>query len=244
MTDGVPPRLAAALAALGARTGHPIIAVAAEVDGHAGERAAGARATRTVLGALGVRGPAADDPHHDDGRPCWPAGTTGSRAHAAGIAVAVAATAPLHWLGIDLECSAALPADDAAAVLDPIELAVVRAHPAPDAEATRVWSAKEAAFKAWCEATDGGLGRVDPVDLLVTLHEPDADGLRHVTVRAAGALVAPTAPIGPLTGWCADTGDHVVVLVSSARSRRVDHHGADGMASAAITSPSAANAST
>jgi hypothetical protein len=240
--DAVPAPLADAIARLEARASRTVRVVPVAGTGRAADTAAGRRAAAAALHAVHSTHPVVDT-HHADGRPCWPADATGSIAHADGLAVAVADRVGCV-VGIDLERSGALPAADAAVVLARHEQALVDAHEAPDHEATRVWAAKEAAFKAWCEATDGGLGTVDPIDLLVDLG-PDDRGLRPVVVHATGALAAPTASIGPLTGWCADTGDHVVVLVSSERAaNRGAHHGVDGIASAPTTNPSAANAST
>ena len=210
---------------------------AAGLDAAAGALQAAACATPTVLG------------HHDDGRPHWPTTHTGSIAHADGLAVAVAvATYPDGGaaLGIDIEVAGALPAADAIGVLDPAENRCVAGADQPDRVATVVWATKEAAFKAWCEATAGALGTVDPVDIHVSFAAGAADGcLARVHVDARGALRQRTATVGPLSGWYAESAGYVLVVVASdARSRRGAHHGVDGIASAAITNPSAANATT
>jgi 4'-phosphopantetheinyl transferase EntD len=128
--------------------------------------------------------------------------------------VAAAARTQSHAaVGIDVERAGALPAPDAALVLAPQEHAAVADHPDPDALATSLWSAKEAAFKAWSTATDGGLGPVDPVDLHVQL-EPDG----ALAVTPAGRLRRATAGVGPLTGRSACAEGYVITLV--ARRRR------------------------
>ena len=223
------------------------IAIAFDVvdgEGRTADRAAGLRvAAVAMFEATGARPEIAG--HHPDGRPRWPDAATGSIAHAGGIALAAvracrsSTRSRVAAVGVDIEIAGALPATDAGLVLDATERAAVAADRRPDHLATMIWSAKEAAFKAWCEATDGGLGTVDPVDIHVEFG-PLRDGLRAVRVHANGSLATPVAPVGPVTGWCAETGGYVLVVVSA----RGAHHGVDGMASAAITKPSAANATT
>ena len=221
------------------------IAIAFDVvdgEGRTADRAAGLRvAAVAMFEATGARPEIAG--HHPDGRPRWPDAATGSIAHAGGIALAAVracrSSTRSRVVGVDIEIAGALPATDAGLVLDATERAAVAADRRPDHLATMIWSAKEAAFKAWCEATDGGLGTVDPVDIHVEFG-PLRDGLRAVRVHANGSLATPVAPVGPVTGWCAETGGYVLVVVSA----RGAHHGVEGMASAAMTNPSAANATT
>ena len=227
-----------------ARMGVVIALDSVDGEGRTADRAAGLRvAAVAMFEATGARREIAG--HHSDGRPRWPAAVTGSIAHAGGIAVAAVARRPFTRsrpaaVGVDIEVSGALPAIDAGVVLDAAERAAVAADRRPDHLATMIWSAKEAAFKAWCEATDGGLGAVDPADIHVELGHLH-DGVRAVHVHANGALATPVAPVGAVTGWCTEMDGYVLVVVVSARGA---HHGVDGMASAAITNPSAANATT
>jgi len=139
-----------------------------------------------------------------DGRPLWPPGTTGSISHAGRVAIAVAGPAG-RAIGVDLEIAGALPAVDAAEVLDDAEAAGIGLDPWPDRLATRVWSAKEAAFKAWSTAL-GGLNDVDPRQIHVEL-VPD------VRVTATGSLADRTRSVGPLIGTSLERGSWVVSLV-------------------------------
>jgi 4'-phosphopantetheinyl transferase EntD len=251
--------------------------------GRAGDTAAGRRAASAALDRLDADAPGlaggtiaghtagrGEIGRHDDGRPAWPAGLTGSIAHAGGLAVAAVArpvrtaaadpvrSAGERAVGVDVEVAGALPAADAALVLDPGERAEVAQSPHPDRLATLLWSAKEAAYKAWHTATDGGLVGVDPVDIHVELvhsgpagrtDPPPAAGVGRVRATAAGRLAAEAEPVGDLHGWWVEDAGYVAVLLVSARraaraSARGPHQGCDGMASAATTKPSAANAST
>jgi 4'-phosphopantetheinyl transferase EntD len=203
--------LAEALDRLGRRLGVSVGLDAIRGAGRGAERDAGAGAAARALAGAGCAEPALLG-HEDDGRPSWPAGFTGSIAHADGMAVAAASTrAACHALGIDVERRAALPATDAVAVLDADENASVAAHADPDALATLLWSAKEAAFKAWSTATAGGLGRVDPVDVHVEIDETAG----AVEVTARGALRAATEPVGPVRGAFETTSGHLLVLVTA-----------------------------
>ena len=195
------------------------VAVAVEPYAHAAGRiaasAAGRRAASRALAELG--GPALSiDDRRADGRAAWPPGFTGSISHADGLAVVAAARRADMLLGLDLERCGALPLDDATAVLDDAELAWAASRPQPDADATALWSAKEAAFKAWNEAADGALPPVDPRrHLHVTL---SFEG-EHGTVRVAplqelaGAATAINGRI-----WRAD-GRIAVIVAATVVSR-------------------------
>jgi len=101
--------------------------------------------------------------HADDGRPLWPPGVVGSVSHGAGLTAAVVAPADrAAAVGLDLERASALDPDDAAVVLTARERALVRAAADPAALATVLWSAKEAAFKAWSGSAGGALAALDP----------------------------------------------------------------------------------
>jgi 4'-phosphopantetheinyl transferase EntD len=229
--------LAAALTGLGERARVSVAAVPI-VAAHAGTRArTGAGRSRAADRAAGLAAAAeslrvagcthaAVLGHAADGRPLWPPGFTGSIAHADGVAVAAAvaigATAPAG-VGVDVEHAGALPAADATAVLDADERRVVSRHGAPDDVATLLWSAKEAAFKAWSTATEGGLGDVDPVDIHVELDE--ARGA--VRVVANGSLAARVRDWGAATGEFAVVAGYVVTLVTLAATRATAAAAAD-----------------
>lgn len=181
------------------------VAVADGVD-LAAHRRAGRRAAARALQAS-ARGPIVIG-RADDGRAVWPSGTTGSIAHANGVAVAVVAAAG-RAVGVDIEVAGALSASDAIHVLTDAELAIVAADAAPDRLTTRLWSAKEAAFKAWSTAL-GGVAGVDPVDIHVEL----SPGLQ---VRAGGELADRVRSIGSLHGSSIEHGEWVLTLVADGR---------------------------
>jgi 4'-phosphopantetheinyl transferase EntD len=183
-----------------------VVVALAPVDGRgpAAQSAAGARAAGDAL--IG---------HADDGRPSWRAGCTGSIAHTDTEAVAARTSNPsVTALGIDVEVSAALAAADARLVLAPSEVALVDAHERPDWAATLLWSAKEAAFKAWSTATEGALGSVDPVEIVVSLDEWG----RAFTVGAVGRLGAVLRDLTPVTGFYEEADERVVTLVVARRA--------------------------
>jgi 4'-phosphopantetheinyl transferase EntD len=138
--------------------------------------------------------------------PVWPEGYVGSIAHDAALAVAVAA--PLDavtTIGVDVERHDALDAADARLVLTEDE----RLFVARDAgRATRIWCAKEAAYKAWCTALGAELDGVDPRSIVVTPSAPAA-----VRVDARDDLARRVAEIGALQGRAQRVGDLLVVVV-------------------------------
>lgn len=158
--------------------------------GWVADRAAGRSAASSALVRSGAQ--CRDIGRADDGRPLWPTGWTGSISHGAGVAVAavrrVTASWPRSGIGVDVEVSHALPLIDAEAVLTADELAVVRSGALPDA--TVLWSAKEAAFKAWSHAAEG-LAGVDPRDIVVAAVPLRTElGVWSLQVVAEGALLA------------------------------------------------------
>jgi 4'-phosphopantetheinyl transferase EntD len=198
-----------ALAAVAARVGGHAASVSVDGGSRDSERAAGEQAAAVALAAAGsgdcrLAGRAAD------GCPRFPSGYAGSIAHAAGVAVAVVVTRSRARaaVGIDVEVSGALRVRDAELVLDAQERALVAAHPQPDWLATLLWSAKEAAFKAWSAAT-GGLGRVDPVDISVTVDEEAAT----VAVVATGPLSQAVDPFGAAVGAYREADGLLLMLV-------------------------------
>lgn len=239
------PALVAAARLLAQRTRLTIALAPIVGSGRAADSAGGRCAANEALGACGFL-QALDGHHHHDGRPMWPAACTGSIAHAGTIAAAAVVALPRRaapsccGVGIDIEIEGSLPAVDAMTVLGPDERALVDGAIHPDAFATMLWSAKEAAYKAWCEAVDGHIGAVDPVDIRVEIGAP-VDGLHPVVARACGALGATLADLCPAVGWCVAADGYVLTAVCVGP---VPRHGDDGIASEAITSPSPANATT
>lgn len=110
---------------------------------------------RRCLADLGRR-PAALLPG-PGGAPQWPSGVVGSITHCEGYRAAVAAPSPaVAALGIDAEPAGPLPAGVLGLITSPAERAHLAALAAADA--TVPWerilfSAKEAAYKAWYPAT-------------------------------------------------------------------------------------------
>lgn len=204
-------RIAEALTALAGRLG--VGAAAVPVDGQRPSRADSDRAAREAIARIHPV-PVTEDwtpQRHDDGRPTWPEGVTGSIAHTDTVVVAAASPVldRVAAIGIDIERSAALPPEDAVVVLAADERVQVEAHDRPDWFATLLWSAKESAFKAWSHATDGGLGDVDPVDIVVELDE----ATQSVRATAHGALAAAVARFGPAVGAYAEADDVVLTLM-------------------------------
>jgi len=103
---------------------------------------------RDALGQLGIAPRAI--PVGEQGEPLWPDGVIGSITHCDGYrAAAVARADELLCVGIDAEVNAPLRERVSARIGSALELARARAA-APEASAGRlVFSAKEAAFKAW-----------------------------------------------------------------------------------------------
>lgn len=170
----------------------------------AAQRAAGEQAALVALAGAGCDATAL--PARDGRVPQWPRGFVGSIAHDAALALAVAVPlAHARTVGIDVEVRSALDPADAALVMCDHEQRFVGV----DADrATRVWCAKEAAYKAWCTALGHELDQVDPRNIVVTQTAPAA-----VRVDAQGELASRVASIGMLVGRWQRVGDHVAVLV-------------------------------
>ena len=205
-------RIAEALAGLASRLG--VAAAAVPVEGARPSHVDSDRAARMAIALARPVAGADDRPpleRHADGRPVWPRDVTGSIAHTDTVAVAAVSlrTERIAAVGVDVERAAALPAEDAVVVLAADERARVAAHDRPDWFATLVWSAKESAFKAWSHATDGGLGDVDPVDIVVEIDERTAS----LRVTAHGPLAKAVAPFGAAVGAYAEADGAVLTLV-------------------------------
>ena len=118
------------------------IAVSKAVPKRVAEFAAGRRAARTALGAIGCE--ASDIPAGPDRAPVWPDGVTGTITHDGDLALAAAARlGDVRSMGLDLTEAAPLPGGTRERILR---------HAAEegltDLEARVVFSAKESLFKA------------------------------------------------------------------------------------------------
>lgn len=121
----------------------------AAVDGRRREFATGRACARRALERLGVAAaPIASGAH---GEPLWPAGVVGSITHCAGLrACAVARALDVRALGIDAEPDAPLPEGVLEVIATPAERSALTALDDHPVALDRVlFSAKEAAFKAW-----------------------------------------------------------------------------------------------
>jgi 4'-phosphopantetheinyl transferase EntD len=188
---------------------------AVSAPGRAAARQAGDAAARLALARGGA--PGGPEGHAADGRVHWPAGYTGSISHTDRLAVAVVTTTDRHrGVGVDIEVDGALAAMDAALVLSPAELARAGGD---DRWITAIWSAKESAFKAWSNATDGRLRPVDPRDIHITVGGeaplPAAGTTVELGVSASGTLADDIAAVGELCGRAAFAGGHVLTVVAS-----------------------------
>lgn len=148
--------------------------VARARDTRLAEFTAGRTAARRLIGDRPL-------PRGTGGAPLWPPGTEGSISHAGGWALAVAGPGPRR-LGLDLErLGAALPL---AEIATPDEIAALGA-----ADPVRLFSAKEAAYKAQFPLTGALIGFHD---LAVALRGDgfDATFTRDVPPFAAGDRIA------------------------------------------------------
>src|SRR5438477_1435129 len=168
---------------------------------------------RVALHALGrVAGAVVDLPPRTGRRPAWPDGFVGSIAHDDAMAIAVAARVEAtSAVGIDVELHDALSPSDASLVMRDDELDFVGADPTL---ATLLWSAKESAYKAWCNGLGVELDRVDPRDI----HIGRLDTSRLVA-RAVGDLAPRVAAIGPLQVRWGRVGELVLTLAWRAKVR-------------------------
>lgn len=143
-----PPGLAWAVVALGSADLLPEeeAAMARAVPKRRAEFAAGRKAARQAMTQLGL--PRVAIPMGADRAPVWPCGVTGSISHAGGLALAVVAgTGAVRSVGVDLERDVPLDPWLVAEVCRPEERAGLSPE-AQAAQATRLFSAKEAAYKA------------------------------------------------------------------------------------------------
>lgn len=142
------------------------------------EFAAGRSAARHAMLALGVAATAL--PRLPEGPPRWPAGLTGSLSHGGGhVLVAMGALGPgLRALGLDLEPYVPLPRELISEICRPDE---------DRSLGIRIFSAKEAAFKAQFALTGKAL---EPADLRIRF-EPERAGVSRFTAQV---VTAPDAP--------------------------------------------------
>ena len=143
-------------------------------------------------------------------RPRWPSGFVGSIAHDDAMAIAVAARIDATAaIGIDVERHDALSPADASVVLRDDELDDIGADPTL---ATMLWTAKEAAYKAWCTGVDADLDHVDPRDIHISrLDSRGADSTRLVA-QALGDLAPRVAAIGALQVRSLRVGELAITL--------------------------------
>lgn len=136
----------------------------------------GRACAREALAALGLP-PTAIVPG-TDGEPVWPIGIVGSITHCDGYrAAAVGFAAACRVLGVDAEPHDALPGQVLATIATPTEIAAMRWLPPNGTAWDRVlFSAKEAAFKAWFPLTHQHL---EPTAIAVTL---DPNGTFAATI--------------------------------------------------------------
>ena len=170
----------------------------AAVPARQAEFAAGRWAARAAMAALGLR--AEVIPMGADRAPVWPLGVVGSISHSASACLAVVGRAEV-WdgIGLDIEPATALAPELWAAVLLADEQAELGA--AAGLQAKRIFTAKEAAYKAQYAASgalfgfDGlriGMGLADFSATFTQAVLPFAAGhcLRGVHFAADGHLVS------------------------------------------------------
>ncbi|MDX8349855.1 4'-phosphopantetheinyl transferase superfamily protein [Cognatiyoonia sp. IB215446] len=122
-------------------------AVARAVEKRQRDFAAGRRAAREAMSALGVT-PAAI-PQGNQREPVWPEGLIGSISHCATCCVAtVAHTSQHRTIGIDIEPATPLDPDLIPMICTAEEQNWLPAQPDPNLAAKQIFSAKEAVYKA------------------------------------------------------------------------------------------------
>lgn len=120
-------------------------AMARAVPSRRAEFTAGRAAARAALAALG--GPGGAIPMQPDRAPLWPEGFCGSLTHTGSLCLAAVARLDVtRSLGIDLESDAPLEREILTTIASPGEYAAVSAP--PERAARRIFSAKEAGYKA------------------------------------------------------------------------------------------------
>ena len=122
------------------------VAVSKAIPARIAEFVGGRRAARAAMAQLGL--PACAIPARSDRAPHWPEGVLGSISHAGPVCLAVVGRrADWAMIGIDLEPDRPMAAELVPEIAAPDELAALAPLPRTLA-ATRIFSAKEAAYKA------------------------------------------------------------------------------------------------
>lgn len=181
-------------------------AMARAVPARMREFAAGRRAARAAMAALGVPGQVL--PMGRDRAPLWPEGLCGSISHGGGACIAVAGRCPpLRALGVDLEPARPLPAELWSEICTPIELDWLHAHPPArrGGLARIVFVAKEAAFKAQY-AVSGALFGFDGLSLTL---DPGEGAFKAHFTRPVPGFAASSVLFGR---WTQDR-DHLLAGV-------------------------------
>jgi 4'-phosphopantetheinyl transferase EntD len=176
------------------------------------EFSTGRACARAALGRLGLPPvPILPGPR---GEPRWPGGVTGSITHCAGYrACAAARIAQVEALGIDAEPDGPLPAGVLAAVATRAERAWLdeRMSAAPQVRWDRLlFSAKEAAYKAWYPLTGATPGFAD-----VEMTEP-ADGRFTLHLLTPGREQGRPWPPRLEGGWLASRGLIITAVAAPA----------------------------
>lgn len=173
-------------------------AIAAAIPKRQHEFAAGRRAARQALAALGL--PSAAIAVGAQRAPIWPKGLTGSIAHC--DTLCIAAVSQFHQcIGVDIEPATPLAADLIEIVCTQTEQAFITTLPAKDQgiAAKRLFCAKEAVFKAQYPLTQRMIGfddvsiRLDgPDGFEVNWHNPmpELPSLRGLLQIRAGMILA------------------------------------------------------
>jgi len=212
----LPPQAAAA-EAFGDVAGAPLFAAEEAALGGAGlpryaEFSTGRACARAALARLGFPPvPILPGPR---GEPRWPGGVTGSITHCAGYrACAVARKAQVAALGIDAEPDAPVTAGVLAAAATRAERAWLEKRMSADPRVrwdTLLFSAKEAAYKAWFPLTGATPGFAD-----MEMTEP-ADG--RFTLRLLTQGRGRTRPGLPRLegGWLASRGLIITAVAAPA----------------------------
>jgi enterobactin synthetase component D / holo-[acyl-carrier protein] synthase len=164
------------------------------VDGRRREFETGRACARRALAELGLPAQAVASGSH--GEPLWPDGVVGSITHCAGYrACTVARSQHVRAVGIDAEPHAPLPPGVLATIADLDERQALDGHGDGACWDRVLFSAKEAAFKAWFALTARRLGFEDAV-----LHIDPRRGTFHARVLVDG-------PVRALRGrWAAADG--------------------------------------
>ncbi len=188
------------------------IAVARAIDRRQREFAAGRESARLAMRAIGW--PEAPVPSGTDRSPQWPQGLTGSISHTRDAClVAVASSARVRALGLDIEMHAPIEPALWPLICTPTEQENLLALPAPERglAVVRVFSAKEAVFK-WQYPVHGQMLEFQDVEICLL------DGMNGFAACILPALEVPSACAARTTGRILCSPDHVVSWVITPES--------------------------